>query len=652
MIAAVILSLLAIASGTLATYLYDDDAALPSRLGYGVATGFVALAAVGFILANVAGISAASVAAIAAAALPLVGLLHPTARRRLAVDVRASGETLVAAMRRPGTATTGPVVYAVVATVLLWLVFAKVVIEHDGELFTGFVNNLGDLPFHFGVTSSFAFGQNFPPQDPTFAGTGFAYPYLADVGAAMFVSLGASMPDAFFLQNLLIGLALVAVLYRFTRVLTGDRLAGFLAPVLVLFSGGLGWLLLFQDARTSEGGLFALLGHLTHDYTIGEPGFRWGNAITTLLITQRSLLLGLPIALIALTLLWQLIHVDRAAPARVDPRRIALAAGLLTGSLPLVHAHSFIVVLGTAFLLGLLFRQWRENRWRWWVIYVVAALALALPQIWWSTHDSIANAGTFFGLEFGWDHGDENILWFWFVNTGLFIPLSALAVLWPGQPWKTSRPLVLFTVAVAVWFIVPNVVKLAPWIWDNIKVLIYWFVGFVPLVALLLARLLRSGAAFRTLGIVALLAMTLAGGLDVWRVVSGQTEYGEFNRDAIAMADAIKEDTPPQALLLNAPTWNEPVFLTGRRTLLGYTGHVFSRGLPYGDREADIRQIYAGSADADQLLAKYGIEYVLVSPLERDYMQANGLAVDEAYFQRFKTVAEAGEYRLYEVARP
>ena len=154
------------------------------------------------------------------------------------------------------------------------------------------------------------------------------------------------------------------------------------------------------------------------------------------------------------------------------------------------------------------------------------------------------------------------------------------------------------------------------------------------------------------LGIVAILALTLAGGLDVWRVVSGQTEYGEFNRDGIAMADAIKQDTPPQALLLNAPTWNEPVFLTGRRTLLGYTGHVFSRGLPYGDREADIRQIYAGGADADQLLAKYGIEYVLVSPLERDYMQANGLAVDEAYFQRFKTVAEAGEYRLYEVAQP
>ncbi len=652
MIGAVVLATVAVLGGTLVSYLYDDDASFVTRLAYGVATGFVAVASVGFIVANVAGIAGASVLAMALAALPLIGILYPTARRRLAMDVRTTGEEILASVRRPSVETIGPVLYVFVATAFLWLVFAKVVIEHDGELFTGFVNNLGDLPFHFGVTSSFAYGQNFPPQDPTFAGTGFAYPYLSDVVAAMFVSLGASMPDSFLLENLLLGLALVGLLYRFTQVLTADRLAAFIAPVLVLFSGGLGWLLLFQDARTSEGGMLPLLGRLTHDYTIGAVPFRWGNAITTLLVTQRSLLLGLPIALIAFTLLWKLIHVDKAAPARVGPRRTALAAGLLTGTLPLVHAHGFIVVLGTAFLLGLLFRQWREGRWRWWAIYVVSALILALPQIWWSTHDSVANAGTFFGMEFGWDHGDENIIWFWFVNTGLFIPLSMLAAVWPGRPWTTSRSLVLFTAAFGVWFIVPNVVKLAPWVWDNIKVLIYWFVGFVPLVALLLARLLKSGPAFRTAGALALVVMTLAGGLDVWRVVSGQTEYGEFDRDAISIAEAIKLDTPPNALLLNAPIWNEPVFLTGRRTLLGYTGHVFSRGLPYGDREADIKRIYAGDPDAGQLLAKYGIEYVMVSPLERDYMKSNDLMVSESYFQQFTTVAEAGEYRLYEVARP
>ena len=123
--------------------------------------------------------------------------------------------------------------------------------------------------------------------------------------------------------------------------------------------------------------------------------------------------------------------------------------------------------------------QWRERRWASWSVYVMAALALALPQIWWSTHDSIANAGTFFGFEFGWDHGETAIGWFWFLNTGLFIPLAVLAVFWPLRPALASRSLLLFTAAFLVWFIVPNVMKLAPWVWDNIKVLFYWFVGFI-----------------------------------------------------------------------------------------------------------------------------------------------------------------------------
>ncbi|MDO8484413.1 MAG: hypothetical protein Q7S35_05660 [Candidatus Limnocylindrales bacterium] len=648
MIPAVVLALVAVVGGTLASYVYDDDAPLVSRLAYGASSGLVALSAVGFVLANFVDIELAAIAAGVAVALPLAVLVRTGFRQRLVADVRGTGQYLLAAIREPALPTIGPIVYAVLLTVFLWLVFDRVIVEHDGGLFTGYVNNLGDLPFHLDVTSSFAFGQNFPPEDPTFAGTGFAYPYLSDVLAAMFVALGASMREAFFIENLLLGLALVGLIYRFTRVLTADRLAGFIAPVLVLFSGGLGWLLLLQDARTDEGGLFGVLGALTRDYTIsGDGPLRWGNAITTLLVTQRSLLLGLPIALIVFTLLWKLIHMDIAGSARVGARTVALAAGILTGSLPLVHAHSFVVVMGTAFLVGLLFRQWREGRWRPWLIYVVSALVIALPQIWWSTHDSIATAGTFFGFELGWDHREENIAWFWFLNTGLFIPLAAAAAFWPVQPRIASRSLLLFTAAFLAWFIVPNVMKLAPWVWDNIKVLFYWFVGFVPVVALLIARLLKSGPGLRAAGATALVMLTVAGGLDVWRVVSGQTEYGEFDRDGIAIAALIREETPPRALMLNAPTWNTPVFLTGRRSLLGYTGHVWSRGLPYTDREADIRRIYAGEADAAQLLDKYGIEYIVVSPIER-----NNLTVNDAFFERFTKVAEAGEYELYEVARP
>ncbi|HEY6013357.1 MAG TPA: hypothetical protein VIU37_05105, partial [Candidatus Limnocylindrales bacterium] len=107
-----------------------------------------------------------------------------------------------------------------------------------------------------------------------------------------------------------------------------------------------------------------------------------------------------------------------------------------------------------------------------------------------------------------------------------------------------------------------------------------------------------------------------------------------------------------RALVLHAPDYNPAVFLTGRRSLLGYTGYIWAHGLPYTDREADIRHIYAGDDGALQLIGRYGIDYILVSPLERAYQKAAGLAVNDAFFDQFTKVDQIGEYTLYEVAKP
>jgi hypothetical protein len=665
MLLAVALILLAVAAGAIASYAYDDDAPPVARLGYGAATGLAALALVGFLVAEFTGIAVGTVVAAVVVALPLLALARPGLRARVRSDVRAGLRFPGAIARQRDLRTFGPLIYTILMALFLVLVFDRVLFSSGGALFTGYVNNLGDLPFHMQVTASFAYGANFPPEDPTYAGTGFAYPYLSDFVAAMLVNLGASFRDAFLVQNLTLAAAFVVILHRFTRVLTADRLAAFIAPILVLFSGGLGWLMLLDDARKGEHGIVAVLSSLSHDYTItGDGPFRFGNAITTLLVTQRSLLAGLPIALLVFILLWKLVHLDpatvgwpdrqgtgtraffRALAAFFGANRVAIAAGILTGALPLIHAHSFVVVIVTAFLFGVLFRQWRDGKWRAWAIYVDIALILALPQIWWSTHDSIANAGTFFGFEFGWDHGATNVAWFWFLNTGLFIPLAILGAWWVWRERPLGRSAVLFCLAFVTWFIVPNLVRLAPWIWDNIKVLFYGFVGAVPLVSLALARLLRGRPSWRAAGALALASLVLAGGLDVWRVVSRQSEYQEFDPNAVAIADIVRTTTPPRALILHAPTWNPPVFLTGRRSLLGYTGYIWAHGLDYADREAEIKRIYAGAPDAEELLRRYGVNYVIVSPLERSYMPVN-----DAFFGKFKDVGDAGAYRLYEVAK-
>jgi uncharacterized membrane protein len=115
-----------------------------------------------------------------------------------------------------------------------------------------------------------------------------------------------------------------------------------------------------------------------------------------------------------------------------------------------------------------------------------------------------------------------------------------------------------------------------------------------------------------------------------------------FDRRGLEFAALVSATTSPTSLILHAPIHNHPIALTGRRSLMGYAGHVWSHGLDYGPRETDIKTMYESSTDAWTLLARYGIDYVVVGPPERARMR-----VDDALYGRFRLVCQAGEYRLY-----
>ena len=56
----------------------------------------------------------------------------------------------------------------------------------------------------------------------------------------------------FFLVNLALGTSLLVLVHRWARDLTGNAVAARLAPLLLAFSGGLGWLTLIEQARKGE----------------------------------------------------------------------------------------------------------------------------------------------------------------------------------------------------------------------------------------------------------------------------------------------------------------------------------------------------------------------------------------------------------------
>jgi len=676
MIASLALSLIAIASGTLLTYTYDEGAPLASRLSSGACIGFAAMALVGFVLALLFGLNPYTIGFTAALLLlPVLLLKSRPIRNQIDQDINQALKAISRASAKPDRwAFIYFLFYAGVA-IVMWLVFDRALLEKPDGLYTGVLNNYGDLPFHISVITRFAFGQNYPPEDPTFSGVRFTYPFLTDFVSAVFVRCGASLRNSLFIENWIIGVALVGVLHRFGLRLLRNHTAAILVPVLVILNGGLGWAMLFGDVNKSDAGVFHVLMNIQHSYTIlpdVTQGWRWGNAVTSLLVPQRGFLLGIPLAVIVFTQWWDAMKgedakgkeqgakskgqrakgnaspEDSRTPDKTSlpfalsslPVRRMIAAGFIAGLLPLVHAHSFIATMGVGGVLALI----NIKKWRKWLAFFVVASVIAIPQLLWSTHGSAVSTKAFIGWDFGWGHGDENVVWFWLKNTGAFIPLLVAALLWKTDKYLIPRRLLLFYLPFTLCFIVPNLIKFAPWIWDNIKILFYWWIASAPIVALLLARLWEGSILHRTAAGALLVVLTLAGGLDVFALLTRQGEYQEFDRDGVAFAETIKQQIPPRAMILHAPIHNTPIFLTGRRSLMGYPGHIWTHGIDSGPREADIKRIYAGSPNAPALLAKYGVDYVVVDPQERSVMPVN-----DAFFSRYHEVTTVGEYHLYKV---
>ncbi len=691
MVISLALSFIAIASGTLLTYTYDEDAPLASRLCSGACIGFGALGLTGFVLASILGLTILTLALTGVVLFtPFLLLIKEERRAKVGDDFNRAWSAISRASSRPGRWAVIYFLFYATVVIVMWLVFARALLDKPDGISTGVLNNYGDLPFHISVITRFAFGQNFPPEDPTFAGVRFTYPFITDFISAMFLRAGASLRDSLFIENYIIGVALVGVLHRFGQQLLRNRTAALLTPVLVILNGGFGWAMLFSEVNQSEGGVFQVLRHLSHSYTILPEvalGWRWGNAVTSLLVPQRGFLLGIPLAAIVFTQWWTSLRgsekgaeqgkskkvkgkkeerqesksrtADRVSRERVQlyepssslftlaffllpSSRRMLAAGAVAGLLPLIHAHSFIAVMMVGPFLALInLRRWRE-----WFLFFLVASIIAIPQLLWSTHGTAVSTRAFLAWQFGWDRSDENFFWFWFKNTGLFIPLLITALLWKSEDYLVPRKLLFFYLPFTLCFIIPNIAKLAPWIWDNVKILFYWWLASAPIVALLLARLWEGKTWHRWLAGSLFIVLTLAGALDVFALMTRQGEYQEFDRDGINFAEMIKQQTPPRATILHAPVHNTPVFLTGRRSLMGYPGHIWTHGLDYGPRETEIKRIYAGAPDAESLLAKYGVDYVVIDPQEHSLMTVNA-----AFFSRYPEVGSTGEYHLYKITR-
>ena len=635
-----LITLLAVTDGFLLASLVKEHFSFWERVCAGAVVGLALLAWIGFLTAFVGGLDPTTIFVTVLILVAMLVGLRRVSRSRISFDAIRAG---ISQWDRGGI-----VYYGLWALLLAWL-FSRVVMFEGGALETAPLNNYGDLPFHLSVITSFAWGDNFPPENPIFAGYRFTYPFLVDFLTAFNLRAGAGWRVAFFVDNFILAISLVGLIEMLALRLTGNRFAARLAPVIFLFNGGFGFLIFFRDLASSSS-LFEFLGHLPRAYTMnaelatqfGQIPLQWGNVFTTLLIPQRSLLFGLPFVALILTLWWMAL--DDKTETR-ERRRLMICAGVLAGALPMLHAHGFFSVMIASAVLVVVF--WSRD----WIAFFVPAIALAAPQALYLSGTPVRHqlfkphwawVAVENSLPHTWISLTKSAILFWFANAGVFLLLLVAALVGRGLVEARARR---FYLGFIVWFVLPNAVLLAPWPWDNIKVLVYWSLASCPFVAAVLSDGFRRAPVWRVASAALLVVLTLSGALDIVRALSPVERAALFGPEKREVADLIRASTEPRALIVHAPIHNSVLCLSGRRSFMGYPGHLWTHGIDYASRELDLQTIYRGGPAAKELIARYGIDYVLVGPVERETLKP-----DETLFvAEYPIVIDHAGHRLYRV---
>jgi hypothetical protein len=516
---------------------------------------------------------------------------------------------------------------------VLW---PRMFFERPDGLWAGWRTVWADWVAHLayaGVFEERAFGH-WLESHPLFATQRFDYPFLADALSGLLMRAGVDRVAAFVWPSLLASLALVALLYAFYARSLGTPGRALLALTLFFTNGGLGFLLFASDLAQDPS--LALLAVPPREYTwLEKQHVEWINVVTSELLPQRGMLLGLPLGL---AVLLALLRHQAAGFAHATAAKLA-GLGLLASVLVVTHAHSFLAL---AWICAWLFLFDLRHARRW-LGFAAAAAVPGLALVWLSYHD-VGSRG-FLAWYPGWltnpAYGAHPIsFWlFLWLNWGVFLPVAALALLRLGG---LRQPLWL---AGATLFVAAMLLRFQPHPWDNTKLLTWAHLLLCVPVAQYLARLwARPGALGRQLAVALFCFATASGFLDVWRALGGEAVSARmWSRAELALAEDLRRVSPPDALVLASDHHHHWIHVAGRRVLLGYRGWLASYGIDYGAVLHDVEAMLRSGDPA--LLARYGVDFVVIGPSEREIFGAR----EESFAGRYAVAAEGPGTRVFDV---
>jgi hypothetical protein len=503
-------------------------------------------------------------------------------------------------------------------------------------LTSGWVGIWCDWSAHFSYASAFAYRplSDWFTTHPLYHARKFTYPFVADMITGLLIRIGVDQVPAFIIPSIITTLFLLVVLYIFYGGILKSGWQALTALSLFFAGGGMGFYWFINDflKNPSWGTILFPPKEYTH---ISENSIEWINVFSGQLVPQRALLLGMPIMLTMLIILYRWMQKQFHG---VSGLAIVLL-GVFSSFMLVIHTHSFITF---TILCAVFFASTRQN-WKQWLLFAISAAIPSVLIYRWFLGGEITTG--FFKWHPGWLSNarskNMNFCYFWWLNWGVFLPFSLYAT------WRTKYYKHAVIIGGLVIFLLCNLLLFQPYDWDNSKILSWSYLVLCIPAAAYLAKLWQKNIATQSIAVCLFIVMTASGFLDLWRLTRTEKHANiMWSMADIELAKKFREISAPTDRVLTADRHNHWVTTqAGRQILLGYKGWMWTYGIDCGKTDRDMRIMFSGTTGAEQLLRKYAIAYVVIGFPERHDYRAN-----ENYFKSlYKKVLENKEYRIYDV---
>lgn len=577
---------------------------------------------------------------------------------------------------------------------LLWFLYLAhfwsnaLTIEPSGAVITNHINIWGDWAAHLTMASRMAWGKSLILAHSPFLITyPFSYPFVANLIPALMARLGLNLFFSMKLTSFIYGFTGVVLLFIFLKRLFKSNLTAVLGSILYYFNGGLGFIKAIGDLQKANN-LLSFLENLPHRYAHQpETSMYVYNVINSMFIPQRAFALGFPVTLFILIFIldkidnnffhkryfsWLIKLKEKIlASFKIRSRQQkyidfirAFVIGLLIGATIIIHTHSFLflaIVLSVWSISSLIFSPQSKRKiiFRFWLTVLIGSGLTAIPLYYhFFAHNIHHNFMEWFP---GWYAKEDRIswLWFWFWNWGPVLIAGLIGYLMLITKKIKEKD---FTLSHRIWLLTPfwitfilvNLIKFQPNIWDNTKLWAWSAVGIAGLAGYAYNHFweftsslkIIQKIALRILLVFVFLVTISSAALDLIYITDFKHHnYTLYSAQETALATWAQQYTPNTSIWLTGDQHNHCVDnLSGRQTLMGYRGWLWTQGYQYYSVEADVMQMFQHPLQSQDLFKKYNISYVVIGPQERNEWHAN-----TTDFSKFNLVNSSSVFQVYEV---